>query len=190
MSDLPPEAAEWVDLGAAAIETAERELGDRPIRQYPLSWRRTLALAVIKAAAPAIRADERESVAGDVRAAITELEDAGDQRRAMWQAWIDHFLGALAAAVLPHLPPARDDERAQVAHSWTPETRSAYAAGRKAGRAEGAAAERERIRQLGITPAMLRDIGHDLDWNETPETEGYGRIMREFADLLEGDRDR
>jgi hypothetical protein len=54
--------AEMVALGAAALESAYRELGERPIRQYPVSWRRTLSLAVLTAVVPAIRAAERERI--------------------------------------------------------------------------------------------------------------------------------
>ena|SRR5581483_2579222 len=39
-----------VDAGAQAIADAEHELADRAIRRYPVSWRRTLALAVLTAA--------------------------------------------------------------------------------------------------------------------------------------------
>src|SRR5581483_1849565 len=41
-----------VDAGARAIAEAELELAGHPVGRYPVSWRRTIALAVLTAAEP------------------------------------------------------------------------------------------------------------------------------------------
>lgn len=56
-----------VDAGAQAIADADGDAAHDLIRRYPKSWNRTLALAVLEAAAPHIASAERARLAAVIR---------------------------------------------------------------------------------------------------------------------------